>query len=81
MKSCQKCFIFGDFNYHLAKTVTNSHVSDVTEIMLNHCFNSLINKPTRISQESAAVLDHILFFISMFILLTRRKAMEALYIV
>ena len=79
MKSCQKCFIFGDFNYDLAKTVTNSHVSDVTEIMLNHC--ALINKPTRISQESAAVLDHILFFISMFILLTRRKAMEALYIV
>ena len=59
IKSCQKCFIFGDFNYDLAKTVKNSHVSDFTEIMLNHCFYSLINKPTRISQVSATVLDHI----------------------
>ena len=59
IKSCQKYFIFGDFNYDLAKTVQNSHVSDFTEIMLNYCLYSLINKSTRISQESATVLDHI----------------------
>ena len=59
IKLCQKCFIFGDFNYDSAKTVKNSHVSDFTEIMLNLCFYSLINKPTRISQGSATVLGHL----------------------
>ena len=37
-----KMFYICDFNYDLAKTVQNSHVSDFTEIMLNHCFYSLI---------------------------------------
>ena len=58
IKSCQKCFIFGDSNYDLAKTAKNSPVSGFTDIMLNHCFYLLINKPTRISQEIATVLDH-----------------------
>ena len=43
----------------LAKNVKNLHVSNLTEILLNHCFYLLINKSTRISQESATVLHHI----------------------
>ena len=55
----RKCYIFGDFNYDLAKSNENSHVSDFIEVMLNHNFCSIINKPTRITDTSATVLDHI----------------------
>ena len=55
----RKCYIFGDFNYDLAKSNENTHVSDFTEVMLNHNFCSIINKPTRITNTSATVLDHI----------------------
>ena len=55
----RKCYIFGDFNYDLAKSNEDTHVSDFTEVMLNHNFCSIINKPTRITDTSATVLDHI----------------------
>ena len=55
----RKCYIFGDFNYDLAKSNENTHVGDFTEAMLNHNFCSIINKPTRITDTSATVLDHI----------------------
>ena len=55
----RKCFIFGDFNYDLAKLIANTHVRDFTEVMLDHNFCSLINKPTRITDTSATVLDQI----------------------
>ena len=55
----RKCYIFADFNYDLAKSNENTHVSDFTEVMLNHNFCSIINKPTRITDTSATVLDHI----------------------
>ena len=54
-----KCFIFGDFNYDLAKSVENTHVCDFTEVMLNHNFCSLINKPTLITDTGATVLNQI----------------------
>ena len=55
----RKCCIFRDFSYDLAKSNVNTHVSDFTEVMLNHNFCSIINKPTRITNTSATVLDHI----------------------
>ena len=55
----RKCYIFGDFNYDLAKSNENTHVSNFTEVMLNHNFCSIINKPTRITDADATVLDHI----------------------
>ena len=55
----KKCYTFGDFNYDLAKSNENAHVSDFTEVMLNHNFCSIINKPTRITDTSATVLYHI----------------------
>ena len=45
---CTKCYIFGNFNYDLAKSNENTHVSDFTEVMLNHYLCSIIDKPTRI---------------------------------
>ena len=51
----RKCFIFGDFNYDLAKSVENTHVRDFTELMLHHNFCSLINMTTRITDTGATV--------------------------
>ena len=55
----EKCYIFGDFNYDLAQTTENTHVYEFTEIMLNHSFFSVINKPTRITDTTATVLDQL----------------------
>ena len=46
------------FNCDLAKSVENTHVRDFTEVMLDYNFCSLINKPTRITDTGATVLDH-----------------------
>ena len=59
MDAKRKCFIFGDFNCDLAKSVENTHVRDFTEVMLDHNFCSLINRPTRITDTGATVLDQI----------------------
>ena len=55
----EKCYIFGDFNYDLAQTTENTHVYEFTEIMLNHSFFSVTNKPTRITDTTATVLDQL----------------------
>ena len=59
LDSKRKCFLFGHFNYDLAESVENTHVRDVTEVMLDHNFYSLINKPTLITSTGATVLDQI----------------------
>ena len=53
----RKCFIVGDFNYDLVKSLENTHVRDFTEVMLDHNFSSLINRPTRITDTGTTVLD------------------------
>ena len=53
----EKCCIFGDSNYDLAQTSENTHVYELTEIMLNHSFFSVINKPTRITDTTTTVLN------------------------
>ena len=55
----RKCYIFGDCNYDLIKSNENTHVSDFTEVMLNHNFCFMRNKSTRVTDTSATVLDHI----------------------
>ena len=59
INSNQKCYLFGDFNYDLAKTNHNTHVDEFSEIMFSHSFYSLINKPTRITDTSSTIIDHI----------------------
>ena len=58
VKCNQKCIITGDLNYDLANC-ENEHVSNFTEIMFENCYFPLINKPTRITDSSASVLDHM----------------------
>ena len=58
LKPNTKSFICGDFNYNLLPA-ENRYTSKFIETMFDHCFYSLINKPTRITSSSATVLDHI----------------------
>jgi len=52
------CYIHGDFNLDLL-ACNNSHVNQFAELMLEHNFYSLINKPTRLSSTSYTAIDHI----------------------
>ena len=54
-----RCFLYGDYNYDLAKIAEKSNVNDFVELMADHSFFSIINKPTRITDTCATVLDHI----------------------
>ena len=47
------------YNYDLAKVAEKSNVNDFVELMADHSFFSIINKPTRITDTCATVLDHI----------------------
>ena len=58
LKPNTKCFIYIDFNYDLLQA-ENRYTSKFIETMFDHCFYSLINKPTRITSFSATVLDHV----------------------
>ena len=50
--------IMGDFNYNLLE-FDNPHVNDFVQIMYEHKFYPTINKPTRITTNSATLIDHI----------------------
>ena len=52
------CYITGDFNYDLAN-FDDVSVSNFTELMFENSFFPVINQPTRISDTTATVLDHI----------------------
>ena len=50
--------IMGDLNYDLLK-FDNPHVNDFIQIMYEHKLYPTINKPTRITTNSATFIDHI----------------------
>ena len=58
LKPNAKCFIYGDLNYGLLQA-ENRYTGKFIKTMFDHCFYSLISKPTRITSSSATVLDHV----------------------
>ena len=54
----RQCIIMGDFNYNMLD-LSNRYVNDYKDLMFEHSFYSLINRPTRITTSSATCLDHI----------------------
>ena len=52
------CIVGGDFNYNLFKQ-DDRHVSAFVDATRDNAFCSMINKPTRITDTTAAVLDQI----------------------
>ena len=57
-ESLNKCFITGDFSYDVSNH-DNEHVCNFVEMMLEGHYFPVITKPTRITDTSATVLDHI----------------------
>ena len=56
IKANNKCFMYGDFNYDLFQN-DNANVNDFVDTIFDNYFYSLVNKPSRITDTSAALLD------------------------
>ena len=55
-----KVYIFGDFNLDLLKINENKFISEYVDTLLSFGFLQIITKPTRISTNSATLIDLIL---------------------
>ena len=53
-------FIVGDFNLDLIKINENKYVAEYIDTLLAFGFLQLITKPTRIANNSASLIDHVL---------------------
>ena len=55
-----KCYLGGDFNINLLKHDTHSPTADFLNCVFSHSFLSTINKPTRVTDFSATLIDNII---------------------
>ena len=55
----KKCYILGDFNLNLLNSDKHPPTDDFINIMFSYSFVPVINKPTRISNKSATLIDNI----------------------
>ena len=55
----KKCLIFGDFNLNLLNYESSNIIETFVNTNFENSFFSLINKPTRVTNQSATVIDHI----------------------
>lgn len=53
------CYIAGDFNLNLLNCESHQHTSNFFNSMISSSFYPLINKPTRITNTSATLIDNI----------------------
>ena len=53
-----KAYIMGDLNYDLLQD-SHTFTDDFVDIMYDHSFYPIMNKPTRITQSSSTCIDHI----------------------
>ena len=59
-RHCKKHIIIaGDFNMDLIKYESTEEFQDLINIMANHGFVQIISRPTRITDTSATLLDHV----------------------
>jgi len=54
------CSIAGDFNIDLLKTECHPPTLDFANCLFSHSFYPVINKPTRITETTATLIDNIL---------------------
>ena len=57
--SKNKAYIMGDLNYDLLQD-SHTFTDDFVDIMYDHPFYPIINKPARITQSSRTCIDHFL---------------------
>ena len=53
-------FIYGDFNLNILELTKNKFISEYVESFFSYGFIQLITRPTRIAENSATILDHVL---------------------
>ena len=53
------CLLLGDFNYDLLNAECDAHVESFLEILYSNTFLPLINRPTRVNDQSATLIDNI----------------------
>ena len=53
-------YILGDFNINLLKHDTNPHINDFINTSLAHSFIPKVDKPTRITHNTATIIDNII---------------------
>ena len=52
-----KCYLLGDFNINLLSN--NDHVNNFSNLLFSYMFFPVINKPTRVTETSATLIDNI----------------------
>ena len=55
----KQILIVGDFNIDLIKYETDENARELIDITSNHGFSQVISRPTRITDHSATLIDHI----------------------
>ena len=58
--SSEQVFIYGDFNLNVLELTNNKFISEYVETVFSFGFLQLVTKPTRINENSATLIDHIL---------------------
>ena len=53
------CYLMGDYNINLLNYGKHSDTTEFVDILHGHSFISLINRPTRVKQQSATLIDNI----------------------
>ena len=55
----QPCYLMGDYNIDLLTHATHNPTSEFLDMMFSNIFIPLVNKPTRITSNSATIIDNI----------------------
>ena len=58
-KNHQDFFLLGDYNINILQAETHTGTSDFLDVMFAHFFIPLINRPTRVCNNSATIIDNI----------------------
>lgn len=53
------CYLLGYININLSNYNVNQNIQKYADMLYNHSFCSYINMPTRITHQSAILIDHI----------------------
>ena len=53
-------FLTGDFNINIQEYLSNTKTKVFVELLLNNCLIPMINKPTRVTKNSATIIDQII---------------------
>ena len=54
------CFVLTDINININKSKMSIHAVDYTNILKSYSFSQLIDKPTRVTNLSQSIIDHII---------------------